>query len=94
MPIENPQNNLNELMNSGVAKTVEDNRHIIKCCAQSVIFADGNVLHLEGILRHSIQKEVVQEVKRSKYFSILVDEVTSFNKEIMPFVRLLTLTRK
>ena len=26
----------------------------------------------------------MQEVKRSKYFSILVDEVTSFNKEIMP----------
>ena len=34
-----------------------------------------------------IQKEIVQEVKRCKYFSILVDEVTPFNKQIMPFVR-------
>ena len=46
--IENSQNNVNVLMNSGVAKTIEDNRHIIKCCAQSVIFCGRQCIALRG----------------------------------------------
>ena len=31
-----------------------------------------------------IQKSIVEEVNKAKFFSIMVDEITSFNKEYMP----------
>ena len=34
--------------------------------------------------KNIIQKHLVNEVVSAKHFSIMVDEITSFNKEVMP----------
>ena len=121
-----------------VARNIENNRHIIKCCAESILFCGrqgialrgdtekldkpgnpGNFLaflkeiakrdpllkdHLEHprlknatyispriqnelidvLGRDIIQKGLVDSVKQAKFYSIMADEITSFNKEIMP----------
>ena len=39
---------------------------------------------IDIIGKRMIQKSIVAEVKQAPFYSILVDEVTSFNREFMP----------
>ena len=34
--------------------------------------------------KHIIQKSILEQIRKAKFFSIMVDEVTSHNTEVMP----------
>ena len=134
--IEKPQGNIDVRLNSRLLQNIHDNRQILKCCAEAILFCGrqcialrgdvekvdvqcnpGNFLAMMVIANHSdilkkhlekpcqsnatylspdtqnklldiigkiIQKSLVDDVKQAKFFTILVNEVTSFNTEIMP----------
>ena len=136
--IERPQGNVDVCLNSRLLQNIHDNREILRCCAEAILFCGRQCIALRGdvekvdaqcnpgnflatmkvIANHSdivkkhlekpcqsnatylspdtqnqlidiigkkiIQKSLVDEVKKAKFFTILVDEVTSFNTEIMP----------
>ena len=39
---------------------------------------------IDIIGKNIIQKSIVEEIRQAKFFSVLVDEVTSYNTEVMP----------
>ena len=134
--IEQPQRNIDVRMNTELFHCMEENRHIIKCCAESILYCGrqyialwgdnekldqsgnpGNFLamlklianhdpvlkaHLEKprqrnatsshtqneiidiIGKRIIQKNIVREIIRAQFYSVIVDEVTSHSQEIMP----------
>ena len=138
--VENPEKNVDIRINSNsiLERTIKENRCIIQCCAEYILFrgrqclalrgdceisgANGNPgnflalmkllakhdpainAHLESpklrnasyvsphiqnellniIGKNINQKHLVNEVVSAKYFSIMVDEITSFNREVMP----------
>ena len=136
--VEQPHANVDVRLNMELVNTIRENRHILKCCAQSILYCGrqcialrgdvekldqpgnpGNFLsmlkmlanydpilkgHLEKprqsnatyispriqnelidiIGKCIIQKSILEEIRKAKFFSVMVDEVTSHNKEIMP----------
>ena len=136
--IEQPQVNVDVRLNMALFNTIQENRHIVKCCVQSILFCGrqcialrgdnerlnqpgnpGNFLsmlkviacydpilkaHLEKprlknatyvsaqiqneiidiIGKGIIQKTILEQVRRAQCFSVMVDEVTSHNQELMP----------
>ncbi len=136
--IETPQVNIDVRMNARLLENIHENRHIIKCCAEAILYCGRQCIALRGdveklsatgnpgnflamlkiIANHDvvlkthlekprqlnatylsphtqnqivdiigkmiIQKKIVDEVKQAKFFTVLVDEVTSFNSEFMP----------
>ena len=136
--IEQPQHNIDFLMNVDQLRIINENRHIVKCCAESILFCGHQGIALRGDVEHldqdknpgnflsmlkvianhdsilkahlerprlrnatyispqiqneiidvigktMIQKCIVEEVKRAQYYSIMIDEITSHNKELMP----------
>ena len=136
--VEKPQENVDVHLSSERIHNIEENRHIVKCCAESVLFCGrqsialrgdkehlhqnnnpGNfIAHLKVMANHDallkvhlemprfhnatyvspriqneiidvigksiIQKSLLNEVKEANFFAIMVDEITSFNNELMP----------
>lgn len=135
--IEQPQGNIDVCMNTELSHRIQENRHIVKCCAECVLYCGrqcialrgdvenlhqpgnpGNFLamltlianhdpvlkaHLETprqrnatylsahtqnevidiIGKRIIQKGIVEEIVQARFYSIMVDEVTSHNQELM-----------
>ena len=136
--IEQPQLNTDVRMNTQLFNRIQENRHIIRCCAECILYCGrqcialrgdterlnqpgnpGNFLamltvvpnhdpvlkaHLENprlrdatyisphtqneiidiIGKKIIQNSIIKEIIQARFSSIMVDEVTSHNKEIMP----------
>lgn len=136
--IENPERNIDVRMSASLFQRIQENRHIVKCCAECILYCGrqcialrgdneninqpgnpGNFLamlrlvanhdpvlkaHLETprqrnttyisphtqneiidiIGKRMIQKSIVDEVIQAHFYSIMVDEVTSHNQELMP----------
>ena len=136
--VEHPQANIDVRLNMELVKTIRENRHILKCCAECILYCGRQCIALRGdiekldqpgnpgnflsllkmmanydpILKNHlekpklrnatyispriqnelidiigkciIQKSIIDEIKKAKYFSVMVDEVTSHNQEIMP----------
>ena len=136
--VEHPQQNIDSCLSTELMRTIHNDREIVKCCAEAVLYCGrqcialrgdvekldqienpGNFLamlkvlsnhnpvlkcHLErprmrnatyispqtqnqiidiiGI--HLTQKKIIDEVLQAHFYAIMVDEVTSHNKEIMP----------
>jgi hypothetical protein len=138
LSIKNPQKTIDVCLSTKLGNNIQQNRHIVKCCVESVLFCGrqnialrgdnekldhpgnpGNFLaylkdmarrdpllksHLEHprlrnatylspqiqneiidvLGRKIIQQGILGNVNKAKFFSIMADEITSFNKEIMP----------
>ena len=136
--VKHPQTNIDVRLNMELVKTIRENRHILKCCAECILYCERQCIALRGdiekldqpgnpgnflsllkmmanydpILKNHlekpklrnatyispiiqnklidiigkciIQKSIIDEIKKAKYFSVMVDEVTSHNQEIMP----------
>ena len=136
--VEHPEENIDVRFNTDMLHLISENRQIVKCCAEAVLYCGrqcialrgdnekldqpgnpGNFLallkvmsthdhilkcHLEKprlrnatyISPHTqneiidiigfqiIQKKILGEVRQARFFAIMVDEVTSHNKELMP----------
>lgn len=136
--IEHPETNIDVRMSSNLFQRIQENRHIVKCCAECILYCGrqcialrgdnekrnqpgnpGNFLamlrlvanhdpvlktHLETprqrnstyisphtqneiieiIGKQMIQKSIVDEIIQARFYSIMVDEVTSHNQELMP----------
>ena len=138
--IEQPEVNVDIYLNEGKRRRIAENRHIVKCAAETVLYCGRQCIALRGhseklsearnpgnflamlkvlaahdpsleahlknprmrnatylssqtqndlaevIGKDFIQKSILQEVRDAPFFSVIVDEVTSHNKEIMPLV--------
>ena len=138
--VECPEERVDVRMNKNRLQNIKENRHILKCCVESILLCGrqcialrgdvekleksvnpGNFLailrllsnhdpvlkaHLENprlknatyispdiqnqiidaIGKMIIQKDIINEILHARYYSILVDEVTSHNQELMPLV--------
>ena len=135
--IEQPHLNIDARLNVELVNIIQENRHVVKCCARILYCGrqcialrgdiermdqpgnPGNFLamlklianydpilkgHLENprqrnatyvspriqneiidiIGKNIIQKSILEQIRKAKYFSIMVDEVTSHNTEVMP----------
>ena len=136
--IEQPELNIDVCISADLFQRIQENRHIVKCCAECILYCGrqrialrgdnekinpsgnpGNFLamlrqvsnhdpvlkaHLETprlrnityisphtqneiidiIGKRMIQKSIVDEVIQARFYSIMVDEVTSHNQELMP----------
>ena len=136
--IEHPEEHIDVRLSSDLLRLINENRQIIKCCAEAVLYCGRQCIALRGdnekldqpgnpgnflallkmmsshndILKQHlekprlknatyispqtqnevidilgiqiIQKAIIDEVKNARYFAIMVDEVTSHNKELMP----------
>ena len=136
--VDQPQFNVDVRLNVELVNTIQENRHILKCCAQCILYCGrqcialrgdteklsqpgnpGNFLsmlkvlanydailkrHLEKprqrhatyispriqneiidiIGKHIIQKSILEKIQQARFFSVMVDEVTSHNTEVMP----------
>ena len=136
--VKQPESNINVYINTELAQSIQQNRHIVKCCAECVLYCGrqcialrgdkekisqrenpGNFLALMKVLaehdsqlmshlqspklknatylspktqnqvidiigKSMIQSSIIEEVNSAGLFSIMVDEITSFNKEFMP----------
>ncbi|XP_063756203.1 52 kDa repressor of the inhibitor of the protein kinase-like [Eleginops maclovinus] len=135
---ENPNTRISVRMDSAKETNIKENRHILKCVAEAVLYCGrqcialrgsaeqqhcsgnpGNFLallkllsnhdeklkqHLEKpklknatylspqsqnemidvIGKHMIQAKIVEEVRHAQMYTVLADEVTSHNEELMP----------
>ncbi|XP_072039158.1 uncharacterized protein [Amphiura filiformis] len=135
---EHPEEHIDVCLNKELIQKIEENRHIVKCAAECILFCGKQCIGLRGdkekrdqqgnpgnflaalkllanhdvvLKRHLnkprlrnalyvspqiqnelidiigqefIQKSILKEVRDAKYFAIMVDEVTSHNKEMMP----------
>lgn len=136
--IENPKTQISVRMDSAKEANINENRHILKCVAETVLYCGrqcialrgsaekqhstgnpGNFLALMKLLanhdeklkqhmekpklknatylspqsqnemidvigKHMIQAKIVEEVKHAQIYTVLADEVTSHNVELMP----------
>jgi hypothetical protein len=46
--IEKPDGNVNVRLNTEIARNIQENRHIVKCCAESVLFCGRQCIALRG----------------------------------------------
>lgn len=137
--INHPELSINARISTEILNRIQENRHILKCCANCILYCGrqcialrgdqenlekmdqnpGNFLsmlkvlasydpvlknHLEKprqrnatylsphiqnelidiIGKNIIQSDIVKEIQRAACYSIMIDEVTSHNREMMP----------
>jgi len=136
--VEQPDKNVDVRMNRERLRLIEENRLIVKCCVDGVLFCarqgialrgdcekldepvnPGNFLaylrslanynptlkhHLENprfknamyispriqnelidiMVKSIIQKNILDDIRKARFYSIMADEVTSHNHEVMP----------
>ena len=137
--IEHPEINIDVCISTDLFQHIQENRHIVKCCAECILYCGRQCIALRGdnekinqpgnpgnflamlklvsnhdpvlkshlktprlrnttyisphtqneiidiIGKRMIQKSIVDEVIQARFYSIMVDEVTSHNQELMPF---------
>ena len=136
--IEQPQVNIDVRLNMRLVNVIQENRHVVKCCAQCILYCGRQCIALRGdvekidqpgnpgnflamleqvanydpvlkghlgnprqrnatyvspkiqneiidiIGKNIIQKSILEQVRCANFFSVMVDEVTSHNTEVMP----------
>ena len=59
--VKQPESNINVYINTELAQSIQQNRHIVKCCAECVCIVVDSVLHFEVIKKRSA-REKIQEI--------------------------------
>ena len=60
--------------------------HIVNPRQKNVTYVSPRIQNkINDIIgKHIIQKSILEQIRKAKFFSIMVDEVTSHNTEVMP----------
>ena len=59
--------------------------HLVNPRQKNVTFHQEYKIKINDIIgKHIIQKSILEQIRKAKFFSIMVDEVTSHNMEVMP----------